>query len=167
MGCADKSYETKMTYTKEQRNEYQRKWRLRNIERVREYAKQHRKRHLTVVRGRYLSWLNKNQQKRLETNKRRWATIRAEMIQAYGGYCQCCGETTPEFLTLDHINGGGTVHRKQFKNDYWKMFRELSRLGWPKDKYRLLCMNCNHAMGRRNNPDKLCPHERQFRLIFT
>ena len=21
--------------------------------------------------------------------------------------CQCCGETQPEFLTLDHINGGG------------------------------------------------------------
>lgn len=155
-----------MAYTKEQRNSYQRKWRLKNIERVSAYAKAHRKNNLSVVRGRYMTWLKANSQKRLDTNKRRWAAIRSEMILAYGGQCQCCGESTQEFLTLDHINGDGAAHRKQFKNDYWKMFREMSRLGWPKDKYRLLCMNCNHAMGRRNNPDGLCPHERQFRLAF-
>jgi hypothetical protein len=81
-----------------------------------------------------------------------------EMIDAYGGRCACCGEAEPEFLTLDHVGGGGGEHRKKFRdngrNHVVGIRYELKKAGWPKDKYRLLCMSCNWATSR----NKTCPH---------
>ena len=37
---------------------------------------------------------------------------RIKVIQHYGGECVYCGEKTIQFLTVDHINGGGTRHRR-------------------------------------------------------
>ena len=41
--------------------------------------------------------------------------------------CAICGEDHYECLALDHINGGGTKHRKEATN-YWKDFKKK---GWP------------------------------------
>jgi hypothetical protein len=86
----------------------------------------------------------------------------AELIAAYGGKCSCCGESEPAFLTLDHVGGGGAAHRRAIKkksegraNVTRKLRQELKAQGWPKDKYRLLCMNCNFATGHK----KACPHQ--------
>ncbi len=81
-----------------------------------------------------------------------------ELIEAYGGKCQCCEETETAFLTLDHIGGGGAEHRKSLGGNHIRKLRqELKAQGWPKDKYRLLCMNCNFAT-RHGKP---CPHIKQ------
>lgn len=74
------------------------------------------------------------------------------VIDAYGGKCECCGETRREFLTVEHRKGDGHAHRAKFgQNVFW----DIARQGFPKDKYGVLCMNCNFAKGR----GKLCPHE--------
>lgn len=82
-----------------------------------------------------------------------------ELIIAYGGKCVCCGEKEHAFLTLDHIEGGGNKHRQRLrtkgKNPTRVIRQELKEQGWPKDKYRLLCMNCNHA----TRHSKKCPHK--------
>ncbi len=82
-----------------------------------------------------------------------------EVIDAYGGSCACCGESESAFLTIDHIGGGGNKHRlfftRQGKNHVQHIRRELKNAGWPKDKYRLLCLNCNWAT--RNGCT--CPHQ--------
>jgi hypothetical protein len=65
--------------------------------------------------------------------------LKREMIDAYGGKCAICGENHFEFMTIDHINGGGTQHRKQIGT----MNQWLKKQGWPKDEFRLLCFNCN------------------------
>ena len=36
--------------------------------------------------------------------------LRLDIISAYGGKCKCCGETTPEFLSLEHSKGDGQIH---------------------------------------------------------
>lgn len=99
----------------------------------------------------------------LQRQKQKWSNcstrlrnvrIRKEMISAYGGACSCCRERIPEFLTLDHILGGGDAHRRSSGGGN-KMLMELRLKGWPKDDYRLLCMNCNWAT-RYKQP---CPHE--------
>jgi len=64
-----------------------------------------------------------------------------EMIQAYGGHCVLCGEEHWEFLTIDHINGGGTEHRRSIGSKH--IYVWLKERGWPKNGYRLLCANCN------------------------
>lgn len=80
-----------------------------------------------------------------------------ELIDAYGGKCQCCDESHREFLTLDHIGGGGNKHRASITqgNKVLRVRQQLKAAGWPKDKYRLLCMNCNFA----TRFGRICPHE--------
>ncbi len=80
--------------------------------------------------------------------------LRAEMILEYGSKCACCGESTWEFLTLDHVNGDGAKHRKEMNRSGVEIYALLKKQGWPKDRYRLLCMNCNFAIGRCG----YCPH---------
>ena len=70
--------------------------------------------------------------------------------------CSClgCNETRVEFLSIDHINGGGTAHRKNIKMDFWLW---LERNGYP-EGFRTLCYNCNLSLGFCG----YCPHEREI-----
>ena len=73
------------------------------------------------------------------------------MIEAYGGKCTCCGETIFEFLTIDHIDGREPSDQRRGKH----LYLYLKKLGWPQDRFRLLCFNCNAARGQWG----YCPHE--------
>lgn len=77
---------------------------------------------------------------------------RARVIAGYGGRCACCGESTPEFLCIDHVNGGGREHRKQVGAGlayyYW-----FEKQGFPPE-FQVLCHNCNMAKGFYGS----CPH---------
>ena len=69
-----------------------------------------------------------------------------DMITAYGGKCQICGESSWEFLCIDHTNGGGRRHRKELGiYNGSEFYRWLKRQGYPKNNYQLLCFNCNGA----------------------
>jgi len=70
--------------------------------------------------------------------------------------CNCCGESIFEFLSMDHINGGGTQHRRQL-NGGNNIYRWLRKNNFP-DGFQVLCYNCN--CGREKTPDKVCPHKR-------
>ena len=107
---------------------------------------------------RYREHAEEERDKQHEYRKRAATKIRAEMLAAYGPRCACpnCPETDPAFLTLDHINGGGIAHRKAVNSGGGFLYR-IRNEGWPKDKYRLLCWNCN-AMTRGG---RTCPHMEQ------
>lgn len=63
--------------------------------------------------------------------------------------CACCGESSVEFLTLDHIHGGGNRERKIVRHlDLWLINNDFP------SGYQILCYNCNGA--KRTNTD--CPH---------
>lgn len=83
------------------------------------------------------------------------AALRDAALRAYGGYlCACCGETLPQFLCIDHINGGGAAHHKQV--GLGSMFYNwLKKQGYPPG-YQVLCYNCNQAKGQNGE----CPHKR-------
>ena len=66
--------------------------------------------------------------------------------------CACCGEQHIEFLTIDHINGGGRKHRKEMPTT--NIYLWLIKHKFPKG-FRVLCMNCNFAYGIF----KYCPHK--------
>ena len=70
--------------------------------------------HPEKFRRRSLDCYKANRTHRIEQHKRYEQGVKDEVFNAYGGYvCVCCGETRRIFLTLDHINGGGTNHRKK------------------------------------------------------
>lgn len=109
-----------------------RNWRLRHPERYKQ---------------RMQAWYKLNRQK-----------YRRAVIEHYGGgstpKCACCGETLFEFLTIDHINGGGNQFKIKtgIKGD--GLYRWLIKNNYPKG-YRVLCMNCNHSYGHYG----YCPHQ--------
>ena len=87
------------------------------------------------------------------------AELRAELIAAYGGKCQCrgCDVTEPEFLGLEHTKRDGKKHRAECGGAGWITYRDLQRRGWPKDGYELRCFNCNFSAGMFGGK---CVHER-------
>lgn len=78
-----------------------------------------------------------------------------EVLTAYGGRCVCCGEDNMLFLTLDHINGGGSAHRKAVGGSSYPIYRDLRKRGYPAG-YQTLCFNCNCGRARNSG---VCPHK--------
>lgn len=78
------------------------------------------------------------------------------VIEAYGGRCQCCGETEMSFLSIDHINNDGGTHRRELKSrGGGEFYSWLLRHNCPQDKFQCLCMNCQ--FGKRKTG--ICPHQ--------
>lgn len=134
-------------------------WAEKHPERMRELQDQWRRRNRdTFLASRRASY--KRRQDGLNALRRDAARhLRGEMIAAYGGSCACCGETRPAFLTTDHIYRDGQDHRKSLgrfggKGGTHAVYLDLKKRGWPRDRYRCFCMNCNFAT-RAGEP---CPH---------
>lgn len=98
----------------------------------------------------------RNPERNRQRNRDYRQRLRREVLLAMGGKCECCGETTPEFLAIDHVKGGGSKERKLLKNSAAGMYAKIKSLGYPKDQYQLLCHNCNCAKGWYGR----CPHQR-------
>ena len=113
-----------------------------NRDREREACRKYREQNKTVIDAR----------RKLKYRKRK-----EEVIDHYGGSCECCGEHRREFLTIDHVNGGGTKHRKTLGVEGGSsIYRFLQVRDYP-DGYRVLCMNCNFSMGLFG----YCPHQQE------
>jgi hypothetical protein len=82
-------------------------------------------------------------------------TYRMECLIHYSQdppFCACCGETTYEFLCIDHINGGGAQHAQEIGRG--KIYRWLINNSFPIG-FRVLCHNCNLSLGYYG----YCPHQ--------
>jgi hypothetical protein len=88
-------------------------------------------------------------------SKESYQRLRDAVIAAYGGKCVCCGIDDHIVLDLDHIHGGGTKHLKAIGGLLW--YRQVRDEGFPRDKYQLLCRNCNWAKYRQG----YCSHQLQ------
>lgn len=126
--------------------EYNRQWRAKNPERVSTYS-----------RTSYL----KHKQTLTAKQKRYRRSVWLSIVEHYGQRCACCGVTQIEFLTIDHKNNDGNLHRQAvgLGHAYW---RHIVNSGYP-DYIQILCWNCNRAKGcflrRRPNDVWICPHK--------
>ena len=82
--------------------------------------------------------------------------VKLDVVSHYSNgenICECCYEDNLEFLTIDHIKGGGTEHRKETG---WgaRFYFWLKRGGFP-EGYRVLCYNCNCSAKITG----VCPHK--------
>lgn len=85
----------------------------------------------------------------------KYRILRTQLLDFLGGKCFCCGETTPEFLTLDHIHGGGRYHRRSRPKTY-EVYADVLKTPNARDSYRLLCWNCNCS----TRGGRICPHNK-------
>ncbi len=80
--------------------------------------------------------------------------LRLAAFDAYGGpSCSCCKEKQLQFLIIDHIDGGGTKHRKSMKSGS-AIYTWLKKNGYPSG-FRVLCHNCNWGIYVNGG---VCPH---------
>lgn len=94
-------------------------------------------------------------ERRRKQSREQRKRLRFEVLRAYGGKCECCGESTHEFLVVDHVGGGGRRHKMSLGITGGGEFYEwLSRNSYPVG-YRVLCHNCNASRGQYG----YCPHE--------
>ena len=84
------------------------------------------------------------------STKERNRELRANALIHYSNgspSCACCGEFRYEFLTLDHVHGGGNQHRREVTGSTKggsSFYKWLKVNGYP-DGFQVLCFNCNMA----------------------
>lgn len=101
-----------------------------------------------------------------KTNRSTSRTVRLEKRICVGFYsnsttgtpfdepcCACCGETSIELLSIDHIDG--KVREGAKKMSGLKLYLFLMQHGFPLG-YRVLCYNCNAGEGWFGK----CPHRK-------
>jgi hypothetical protein len=98
-------------------------------------------------------WLVNNRARHISNCARYYQRLRDRVFKAYGNACVCCGESTPEFLVIDHVNRDGAKHRKEVLGA--ALFKWIIANDFP-PSLRILCANCN--TGREKNGG-VCPHE--------
>lgn len=98
----------------------------------------------------------RHRERRAEQARAHRRQLREEFIIAYGGECACCGEQEHVFLTLEHKNRDGKLHRNTYGTSA-QILADLKRRGWPKENYELLCFNCNRASWELG----ICPHRKR------
>jgi len=84
----------------------------------------------------------------------RFRQLRLDAVTAYGGKCVCCGESSFQFIAIDHTNGGGRKQLRENGIDRSSFCRWLKKNNYPQDTFRALCHNCNMALGLYG----YCPH---------
>ena len=95
-------------------------------------------------------------------NKTKRLKLKMEVFNAYGGpKCACCGEVEIKFLTIDHINNKGYIHRKKIGTGGDRLLRWLKNKNFPKG-FQILCANCNQ--GKYLNGG-VCPHKSKEALM--
>lgn len=130
-----------------------------------EHAKKYYYEHQEEVSKKNCEHSKNNPQIAKRAHEKRIKRLRSEAIQFFGP-CECCGEDRWEFLSIDHINGHGNEQRKRGRHkDGWELLNDFHCMGWPeeiKKSYRLLCMNCNFAIGHHG----YCPHHPEKKYPF-
>ena len=124
----------------------------------RKRRKEFYERHIEKERQTALSRYWKNRDTIRQSQKLYYNAIKHEVFMHYGGYtCKCCGEKEKEFLTIDHIDGGGNQHRKAMGGRGTYIYNWIRKNDFP-SMFQVLCYNCNLAKARNNN---VCPHQFQ------
>lgn len=86
--------------------------------------------------------------------------LRKTIIDHYGLYCHCqcgCTEDIYDFLTIEHLSGGGTKHQKE--RGEFGVYKDIINNNFPSN-FTILCYNCNCAKAHKANKN-ICP-----RLLF-
>jgi len=140
-----------------------RKYYLKNRDRERQKAREYYRENAEIIKARTRKWYNdhkndedykirkkeqtrrhylNNRDERLEWHRQYWEKGRLELINFLGGKCVRCGFNDYRALQIDHIYGGGTreIGRYGYLKDPRKLLEKIKQ---EKDKYQLLCANCN------------------------
>jgi hypothetical protein len=143
--------------SKEKERAYSKAYYQANAERIKAYMKAHYQANAERRKAYNKAYYQANAEKLKADERTRSQKLKETILSHYSGgvpKCACCGEQNMAFLSIDHIEGGGNKQRHELKRGGGRSFyRWLRDNGYPSG-YRVLCMNCNSALGLRGH----CPH---------
>ena len=99
-------------------------------------------------------WDKNNPELKKQYSSKCRSNLKNQVFDHYGYICKCCGESQFEFLTIDHINGGGNEHKRKIGKGTSDLHRWLIKNNFP-DEFQILCFNCNCSKGIYGT----CPHQ--------
>lgn len=88
----------------------------------------------------YKAYCEAHREKKNMDSKARRYNRKVDVMSRYGGRCACCGEEQVDALCMDHINGDGSVHRKEIGSG--RLYKWLQDNDYPAG-FQVLCWNCN------------------------
>jgi len=109
---------------------------------------QHQSRAEYLKKGtlRQRKWRRNHPEARRSRHQRYGAKLKLLVFGHYSPFLMCarCGCTDIRVLTIDHIEGGGCVHRRTVlkRSGGTQFYVWLKRNGYPSG-FQVLCMNCN------------------------
>lgn len=147
------------------KKEYDVHYYKKNTKRIKDYSKQYYQKNKQKVLERTNKYRKDNIIKIREYDRKRqlvhtirqrqsYIKLRKRVFEHYGAKCTCCGESTFEFLSIDHTNNDGAKHRKVIGNS---IYRWLIKHNFPKEGFQILCFNCNMAKEFFG----ICPHKKE------
>lgn len=157
--------------TSEMAKRNKREYNKRHYEEHKEHYRKIRREYYLKNKDRLLAqskkWILENKEKRSiiakrweishpEVRRRHNGKARKIVLSHYGNKCTCCGEETPEFLCIDHVNNDGAEQRKKYGLQGNNFYRWVIKKNFPKD-LQVLCHNCNMAKSFYGQ----CPHQRE------
>ena len=134
--------------------EYSKAWYQRNKEKEREKSKRYQEENKEEIKAKAKIYRQTPRAKELARARGRKYNrrIRSEVLERLGGICVKCGFTDTRALQIDHIHGDGPADRK---NIGYSVVLHLYILKLPleeaKEKYQVLCANCNVIKAREMN----------------
>lgn len=117
-------------------------WRNKDPERAKAFAAERERR-----------WRANNPELMRQQALVRRRALKRQVLEAYGMRCTCCGESQYEFLSLDHINDDGNIHRREVGLGTG-IYHWAKKHAFP-PSLQILCYNCNFAKGSHG----YCPHQ--------
>jgi hypothetical protein len=144
-------------YRQENKNKVKatrRKYEEKNKEKIKDYKKKYQQKNKERLKKKHREYQQQHPDEcRLSRQKAR-KKLKQQVIIAYGGECQCCGESMYEFLTIDHIHNDGAKHRRDGVTTAL-FYTWLKQHNYPKRDFQCLCWNCNEAKAHFGK----CPHQ--------
>lgn len=118
------------------------------------YDKSYYERNKEKIKKKVLEWKHDHRDEYNSIKCQQYTNRRLKFISMYGGKCACCGETTMEFLSLDHIDPK-TKLRANGKKENTPMALGRAIKEYRPNEFQILCHNCNQAKGYYG----VCPHQ--------
>ncbi len=133
---------------------------ISSYDRLARRAKERRIAGLCVICGKHTDSASRCQlhlQQHREHARKVLIANRQLVFDHYGESCYDCGETSKEFLAIDHVHGGGKAHRGKMSGTSAGLVRWLIKNDFPSG-FEVCCHNCNFIRwygDRKPRPIKL------------
>ncbi|KKN98919.1 hypothetical protein LCGC14_0141640 [marine sediment metagenome] len=85
----------------------------------------------------------RNQPEIINKTRGKRQKLKQEVMNKYGGKCNCCGIKELSFLNIDHVNGNGRAHLKSIDKEGGHRFYRWLLANDSSSEFQVLCFNCN------------------------